>query len=129
MSKREFKVLFWGYSPQDGKRRFMTHEDKLFVPLTSSDYQHTLTKVVNDVFFGDSQSGLCLQADPIGDSGYVTCKIDITRAKQAREDIRFERLRSLKLTSGLKQLDREVNTDLWAGVAFILQYQKTHMPR
>ncbi|MFT5849718.1 MAG: hypothetical protein ACI9H6_000533 [Patiriisocius sp.] len=133
MTERKFEVLFWGYDPQSGKRKFMEYEGKLFVSLTSADKQHTLTSVVSNAFWGKSQNGLCYQAclpdsrdlDPC----CVICKVNVTRARTVRKDVKFNSLKNLKLISGLKQLDREINLDLWAGIAFIEQYQKQHMPK
>jgi len=53
MSERKFEVLFWGYSPRDGKSEFMVHQGKLFISLSSTDTRHTLSRVVADAFWGD----------------------------------------------------------------------------
>jgi|GEM_PF-3413922 len=133
MIGQTFKVLFWGFSPESGKRQFMTHEEEIFVSVDSTDSTHTLERVIDDTFWKESKTAVCFRAHEFqtetDGSRYVICKVNIVLAMGARNDIRFDSISTLKLVSGLKELDRPVCLDLWAGIALIEQYKKRYMFR
>lgn len=125
MTKDTSSVLFWGYHPLSGYQNFMTYKEKLFVPMDVEGYTYLTASGKQEPFWKSPAATNAINLCPTSLSHqkpggtYLAFQVDITLARQTRQDIRFRSLDELKEDSCLSMLHRDANLGLWAGIAFI----------